>query len=78
MGISARPYSVRTSGYIKVYLLRDRDELWERAQRFVDWVASTVGTEVRELRGDNDLVWAAGGAPRGGHDSFFCTSCAWE
>ena len=50
----------RATHYIKIYLLSSHTDFWDAAQQLVDWCASHVGTEIRELQGDCDVIWSTG------------------
>ena len=50
----------RVTRYVKAYLLTDHTDLWEALQLLVDWCATRVGAEIRELQGDCDVMWASG------------------
>ena len=51
------------TGYLRAYLLRSHTQFWEVAQDLVDWMATNVGTDVRRLHGDCDVLWSSGGDP---------------
>ena len=50
----------RATRYLKVFLLPSHTEFWGALQSLVDWCAATVGTEIREIQADCDVVWSHG------------------